>query len=82
MSDEVQAKSKELRRSVTFREELITQLPIGCKFYHPLPRDSRSPVIPFSIDNTPLNGWDTQSRNGYFMRTILLTYLTGRQTET
>ncbi|CAD7975771.1 unnamed protein product [Amoebophrya sp. A25] len=73
MSDEVQKKSADLRKAVTFSlEKHQSELPEGAKFYHPLPRDSRNPVIPFEVDSTPLNGWDTQSRNGYFVRTALL----------
>ncbi|CAD7960968.1 unnamed protein product [Amoebophrya sp. A120] len=85
MSQQVQEKSKELRKAVTFNPD--HHLKFDCfkqlfeknemKFFHPLPRDSRHPVIPFSIDNTSLNGWDAQSRNGYFVRTILLGLLGG-----
>merc|ERR1719263_184892 len=83
MSQEIQDKSKSLRYAVSFRKELMENLLAqqpGAKFYHPLPRDSRWPTIPFDIDNTSLNGWDEQSRNGYFVRTILIQYLAGAAT--
>ena len=53
-------------------------MPASTKLFHPLPRDSRHPEIPFELDDTRLNGWDAQSRNGYFVRTVLLSMLGGK----
>eukprot|EP00392_Amoebophrya_sp_AT5.2_P011644 g11723.t1 len=80
MSQAVQDKSVELRKAVTFSPERHQTLidVERTKFYHPLPRDSRHPVIPFEIDDTTLNGWDQQSRNGYFVRTMLLAMVGGK----
>lgn len=77
MGDKVLDKQMELRRAVTFQREFITNLPEGTKFFHPLPRDSRHPTLPFWLDGTELNGWDQQSQNGYFTRIVLLGMLGG-----
>lgn len=77
MGEKVLDKSKELRRAVTFQREHEDLLPPGTKFFHPLPRDARHPVLPFWLDNTGLNGWDQQSQNGYFTRIVLLGMLGG-----
>lgn len=70
MGDKVLDKAEELRNSVTFRKEFISELPAHTKFYHPLPRHSVHPVIPCFLDNSELNGWDLQSINGYYTRII------------
>jgi len=57
---------------VQFRHELLSELPENTKFFHPLPRDANGPTIPYSLDNTSVNAWDPQSRNGYIVRIILL----------
>jgi aspartate carbamoyltransferase len=49
----------------------------GTRFYHPLPRDRLNPVIPTFLDNTPLNGWDDQSANGYYTRIIEMALCAG-----
>lgn len=73
MTEQQQERSSILRRAVSFDPTtMMGRLPESCKFFHPLPRDSRFPTIPFEIDDTDLNGWDEQSRNGYFLRIILL----------
>ncbi|KAF4686445.1 hypothetical protein FOZ63_011809, partial [Perkinsus olseni] len=73
MTDDQRERSAILRRAVSFdASTMMGKLPDGCKFFHPLPRDSRFPTIPFEIDDTDLNGWDEQSRNGYFLRIVLL----------
>jgi len=72
MGDQVLSKADALRDAVTFKHEFVDRLPTGTKFFHPLPRDSRHPEIPFWLDNTKFNGWDQQSQNGYFTRIILL----------
>ena len=75
MSKDTLACETELRAKVTFRLDMTDKLPLGCKFYHPLPRNGNFPEIPFAVDDTDLNGWDQQSRNGYFVRIALLRYL-------
>jgi hypothetical protein len=35
---------------VQFRHELLPQLPKNTKFFHPLPRDSTGPTIPFETN--------------------------------
>ncbi len=77
MGDKVLDKADELRKSVTFRKEFMAKLPERTKFYHPLPRHSVYPVIPNFLDNTDLNGWDLQSRNGYFTRIVEIGLLGG-----
>ncbi|MGL1894118.1 MAG: aspartate carbamoyltransferase [Spirochaetaceae bacterium] len=77
MGDKVLDKANDLRASVTFREDFISSLPEGTKFYHPLPRHSIYPVIPSFLDETPLNGWDLQSMNGYYTRIIEIALLGG-----
>lgn len=78
MGDEVKEKARYLREAVTFREEYIRKLPAGTKFYHPLPRHKVHPVIPGFLDRTELNGWDEQSRNGYFTRIIEIGMVAGK----
>jgi len=69
-------KETELRAATTLRMEMLHRLPVGCKIYHPLPRHGQLPEIPFEVDTTSFNGYDEQSRNGYFVRTALLGLLT------
>jgi len=78
MGEKVLDKVGDLRRSVTFQREFRDRLPQGTKFFHPLPRDSTHPELPFWLDHTELNGWDQQSQNGYFTRIILLGMLSGK----
>eukprot|EP00928_Gymnodinium_smaydae_P046714 TRINITY_DN31137_c0_g1_i1.p1 TRINITY_DN31137_c0_g1~~TRINITY_DN31137_c0_g1_i1.p1 ORF type:complete len:616 (-),score=123.08 TRINITY_DN31137_c0_g1_i1:201-1922(-) len=77
MGDKVLTRQLDLRRAVTFQREQVDLLPPGTRFFHPLPRDARFPVLPFWLDNTELNGWDQQSQNGYFTRITLLGMLGG-----
>lgn len=79
MGDKLLDKATELRAAVSFREEFLSRVPEGTKFFHPLPRDARDPELPFWLDNHPrnLNGWDEQSQNGYFVRIVLLGMLGG-----
>ena len=65
------------RAATTLRMEMLRKLPEGAKIYHPLPRHGEFPEIPFEVDKTVFNGYDEQSRNGYFVRTALLGLLTG-----
>ena len=70
-------KEKELRKATTLRIDMLSKLPKGAKIYHPLPRHGEMPEIPFEVDKTEFNGYDEQSRNGYYVRTALLGLLTG-----
>ena len=78
MGDEILGKAERLREAVIFKKEFIGRLPDGVKFYHPLPRHRIYPVIPNSLDQTALNGWDEQSINGYFTRIILIGMVGGK----
>jgi aspartate carbamoyltransferase len=66
-----------LRAAVSVRQDMIPKLLPGTRFYHPLPRDSHNPTIPFWLDNTEYNNWDMQSRNGYYVRIALMGLLFG-----
>ena len=66
-----------LRVATSLRMEMLEKLPAKCKIYHPLPRHGQLPEIPFEVDRTEFNGYDQQSRNGYFVRTALLGLITG-----
>ena len=77
MGDEVLEKAPALRASVTFRKDMIGLLPELCRFYHPLPRDRTAPTNPTFLDETPLNGWDSQSANGYWTRIALIGMVSG-----
>jgi aspartate carbamoyltransferase len=68
MGEKILEKAPYLRKSVTFMEENIARLKEDTKFFHPLPRHRITPTIPSFLDNTPLNGWDLQSINGYYTR--------------
>ena len=78
MGDEVREREDELRRAVTFQKNWLDKLPKNTRFFHPLPRHREKPVIPAFLDDTPLNGWDGQSINGYFTRVIELALVAGR----
>jgi aspartate carbamoyltransferase len=75
MSEAAKAIETKLREATSFKDDWCYLLPEGCKFFHPLPRYGLDPEIPFSLDRTSLNAWDTQSRNGYFVRIALLKWL-------
>ena len=78
MGDKVKEKEQLLRRSVTFRKEFLEKIPPSTKFYHPLPRHRVHPVTPDFLDHTSFNGWDEQSINGFFTRTIELAMVGGK----
>lgn len=65
-----------LREAITCTQEHINYLNAQntskIRFYHPLPRHKETPVIPTFVDTSIYNGWETQARNGYFVRIILL----------
>ena len=77
MGEAVLEKAPALRKAVTFRKDMIGLLPEGCRFYHPLPRDRTAPTNPTFLDETPLNGWDAQSANGYWTRIALVAMVSG-----
>jgi aspartate carbamoyltransferase len=68
----------DFKDSVSFKKEYIDLIPKDTKFYHPLPMDKENPSIPHFIEKTTLNGWDNQSRNGYFWRIVLLSAIAGK----
>jgi len=78
MGDKVKEKEQQLRRSVTFRKEFLEKIPADSKFFHPLPRHKVYPVIPDFLDHTSFNGWDEQSINGFFTRTIEIAMVGGK----
>jgi len=78
MGDKVKEKEHQLRKAVTFRREFLKNLPPASKFYHPLPRHKVYPVIPDFLDHTGFNGWDEQSVNGFFTRTIEIAMTGGK----
>ena len=65
-------KESQLRTATSLRMNMLPRLPRGAKIYHPLPRHGERPEIPFEVDKTEFNGYDEQSRNGYFVRTALM----------
>ncbi len=78
MGESVLEKAPRLRKAVSFRKDMLDKLPPGARFYHPLPRDRLAPTIPAWLDDTPLNGWDGQSANGYYTRAVEMAMLAGR----
>lgn len=78
MGDHIKDKADFYRRAVTFRREFLEKVEERTRFFHPLPRHSESPTIPSFLDDTSLNGWDEQSRNGYFTRIIEIAMLGGK----
>ncbi len=77
MGDAVLERAAALRSSLTFRKDMLGSLPEGCRFYHPLPRDRLNPTNPTFLDELPLNGWDSQSANGYWTRIVELGMVSG-----
>ncbi len=77
MGDKVRDRASELRKAVTMRKDHLEKMPAGAKLFHPLPRHGTLPTIPHFLDNTPLNGWDMQSMNGYFTRIALIGMVSG-----
>ncbi|OQX29429.1 MAG: aspartate carbamoyltransferase [Spirochaeta sp. LUC14_002_19_P3] len=77
MGEEILKKEFQLRKAVTFDQKWTKLIQDGTRFYHPLPRHREKSVIPTFLDRTPLNGWDGQSINGYFTRTIELAICAG-----
>ncbi|KAF2960459.1 MULTISPECIES: bifunctional aspartate carbamoyltransferase catalytic subunit/aspartate carbamoyltransferase regulatory subunit [Thermotoga] len=77
MGEDILEKVHILREAVTFKREYLDALPERVKFYHPLPRHKVYPTIPNFLDTLPLNGWETQARNGYWVRIVLLSMFGG-----
>jgi aspartate carbamoyltransferase len=77
MGDQLLDKADRLRSSVTFRREHLETVDEGTRFYHPLPRHQVTPTIPPFLDETPLNGWEAQSVNGYYTRIVELALVSG-----
>ncbi|TVQ37307.1 MAG: aspartate carbamoyltransferase [Spirochaetaceae bacterium] len=78
MGERVLRRAAELRAAITFDPADIERLARDTIFYHPLPRHREHPTIPVSLDDTPLNGWERQSANGWYIRMVLLAMLAGR----
>ena len=67
-----------LRKKITFKKDHLRQVRDDTCIYHPLPRHKETPTIPRFLDDTSLNHWDLQSRNGKLVRTILFSLIYGR----
>jgi aspartate carbamoyltransferase len=78
MGEDVLEKAEELRESVSFKPAFLEKLPEGTRFYHPLPRHREHPAIPFSLDRSPVNGWEGQAVNGYYTRIVEIAMLGGK----
>jgi aspartate carbamoyltransferase len=80
MGERILKRQEELREKITFKYEYIRKLPDpdNTYFYHPLPRHKAHPTIPVTLDDTPLNHWETQSINGMFTRIALLGAVAGK----
>ncbi|WP_028843554.1 bifunctional aspartate carbamoyltransferase catalytic subunit/aspartate carbamoyltransferase regulatory subunit [Pseudothermotoga elfii] len=77
MGEDILEKEHILRKAVTFRKDMLDKVKEGTKFYHPLPRPKIDPEIPTFLDELPLNGWEIQARNGFWVRVVLLSLLGG-----
>jgi len=79
MGEDIISKEERLRAAITFREEFLPHVDQRrMKFFHPLPRHGQFPEIPPFLDGTPLNGWEEQSKNGYYTRIIELAMVLGK----
>ncbi len=78
MGERILKNQVNLRKKVSFRQEFLSRLPEGTKFYHPLPRHRVFPTIPTFVDDTSLNGYERQSINGMYVRITLLAMLAGK----
>lgn len=73
MWEEILQQAPALRKKISITPEHISKLPSdNLKFYHPLPRHKLYPEIPTFLDNTPFNGRENQSRNGMFVRILVV----------
>ncbi len=78
MGERILQRQEELRGAITFRKEFMDLMPVGTKFYHPLPRHKEHPTIPTFLDATSFNGWERQSINGMYVRMVLLALVGGK----
>lgn len=78
MGERILKREAELRRSITFRRDMLASIAEGTKFYHPLPRHKQHPTIPTFLDSTSLNAWERQSINGMYVRIVLLAMIAGK----
>lgn len=78
MGERILQKQDILRESITFKKDFLDRIPVGTKFYHPLPRHKEHPTIPTWLDSTDLNGWERQAINGMYVRIILLAIIAGK----
>ncbi len=78
MGDDIQRRSDELRSKVRLRKDHLEKIPGGAKLRHPLPRYKEDPTIPTFVNDTPFNGYEIQSRNGYLTRIILQACIAGK----
>lgn len=73
MGDDILKHETQLRAAITRRSDHIDKIDQSrVRFYHPLPRHKVTPAIPTWVDDTPLNARERQSRNGMFVRIVLL----------
>jgi aspartate carbamoyltransferase len=77
MGPDIMKRAPELRKSGTLRKDQIPKIPEGVVFYHPLPMHNEFPEIPPELKNSPFNGWELESRNGYFTRIITISAFAG-----
>ncbi|MCX7027662.1 MAG: aspartate carbamoyltransferase [Spirochaetes bacterium] len=77
MGEAILERAPSLRKSVTFRKDMLGLLPDDARFYHPLPRDRLAPTNPTFLDALPLNRWDAQSANGYWSRIVEIGMVSG-----
>lgn len=67
-----------LRAAITIQQHQLDSINTDeIKFFHPLPRHKHYPEIPHFLDSTSLNGRETQSMNGMFIRIVLLAAVAG-----
>jgi aspartate carbamoyltransferase len=73
MGDDVLKYETQLRHALTRRTDHMDKIDQDVvRFYHPLPRHKVTPELPTWVDDTPLNARERQSRNGMFVRIVLL----------
>ncbi len=78
MSEDVLKNISRIRSSIIFKKKYLSKISDEAAFFHPLPRNKMDPTIPKFLDNTPHNAWDMQSINGYHIRVLLLSMLSGK----
>ena len=78
MGNDILEKASSLRSAVTWDKSFMDKIDLSStKFFHPLPRHKDFPTIPFWVDDTSLNGYESQSHNGYLTRIVLLALFSG-----